>query len=213
MGCSRYNVADFVILVHVNYTDHALLCSWVGGWKVVNHWLVDLHLLHCAIGSKPLRIMQRPADKMQNSLRVLLRGTFSFALRCGCFNAFWFAYSGGLCLSQGKVQRNLGNLFNRGSRRVAPGPVAHLIPPQSTAAFAASRHQSSGEKEEKELLRERGVSAPLSVTRHAFEAQFGALCPPEAGFVRDLAPFSATPLPAAASSAAASGCGVKQTHL
>ena len=60
-----------------------------------------------------------------------------------------FAYSGELCLSQGKVQRNLGNLFNRGGRRMAPGPMAHLIQPQSTAAFAASRHQSSGGKEKK----------------------------------------------------------------
>ena len=130
----------------------------------------------------------------------------------GAATRFGLPIAGGLRVSQGKVQRNLGNLFNRGGRRVAPGPMAHLIQPQSTAVFAASRHQSSVGKEKKELLHECGVSAPLSVTRHAPKAQLGALYQPGAGFVRDLAPLSTTPLPAAASSAAASGCVVKQTH-
>ena len=88
--------------------------------------------------------------------------------------------------------------------------------PDSTSEYRGLRGIATPEqwwKGKKELLRECGVSAPLSVTSHALEAQLGVLCQPGACFVRDLAPFSATPLPAAASSAAASGCVVKQTHL
>ena len=53
------------------------------GWLMYGsrHWLSGLHLSALRnIGSKPLRIMQQPADEMRNSPRMVLAAAYSFAL-------------------------------------------------------------------------------------------------------------------------------------
>ena len=60
------------------------LAVFLGWWTDSSqHWLADLHLLHCAIGPNLLQTMQCSADKMQNLLGMALEATFRFSLWYG----------------------------------------------------------------------------------------------------------------------------------